>query len=239
MLTEMKKIILFSFAFCLLWGTVIGQQMNTLSKKEKKQGWELLFDGQAMKGWHSFKKPTIGKAWKVQDGSIYLDVAEKDGRGDIVTNREFADFHFMFDWKVAPKANSGIILLVQERDQDQATWHTGPEYQLIDNVNYPSPLEPKQFSASLYDLIACPPGLVNLAGEWNTGAIVLKKGKLEFYVNGKLAISTMLWDEYWKKMVEGSKFIKEKDFAKFPTGRLAIQDHGGQLWLRNMKIKSL
>jgi Domain of Unknown Function (DUF1080) len=238
MLTGMKKIILLSVAFCFL-GTVIGQQMNTLSENEKKQGWELLFDGQTMSGWHSFKKSTIGKAWKVQEGSIYLDIAEKEGRGDIVTDKEFKDFHFMFDWKVAPKANSGIILLVQDRDPYQATWHTGPEYQLIDNVNYPSKLEPKQLSASLYDLIGCSPELVKPAGEWNTGAIKLEKGKLEFYVNGKLAVSTMLWDDNWKKLVEGSKFIKEKDFAKFPNGRLAIQDHGGELWLRNLKIKSL
>jgi hypothetical protein len=94
-------------------------------------------------------------------------------------------------------------------------------------------------SASLYDLIACPVELVKPAGEWNTGAIKLEKGNLKLYVNGKLAVSTKLWDENWDRLVAGSKFIKEKDFAKFPRGKIAIQDHGGAVWMRNIKIKSL
>ena len=215
------------------------QEVNTLSAKEKADGWKLLFNGKNTKGWHTFKQKGIGKAWNVQEGTLHLDVSTKEGRGDIVTDAAYENYHFVFDWKVAPKANSGIIFLVQDREPYQATWHTGPEYQFIDNVNYPDKLNPVQLSASLYDLIACPPELVKPAGEWNTGAIIINKGALEFYVNGKLAVKTTLWNDEWKKMVEGSKFIQEKDFARSPIGHIAIQDHGGEVWLRNIKIKTL
>ena len=215
------------------------QESNTLSRKEERQGWRMLFDGRSTAGWHSFRQTGIGEAWKVQDGVLWLDVKERKGRGDIVSDREFTDFHFTFEWKVAPKGNSGIMFLVQDREPYRATWHTGPEYQLIDNENYPSKLDPRQTSASLYDLVACAPGLSKPAGEWNTGSIRLEKGRLEFHLNGKLAVSTTLWNDSWDKLVAGSKFIKEKDFAKSRTGRIAIQDHGGEVWMRNMKIKEL
>jgi hypothetical protein len=220
--------------------SAISHAQNSLTENEKKQGWTLLFDGITTSGWHAFKKNAIGSAWKVtSEGSLYLDAAEKQGRGDIVSDREFGDFHFTFEWKIAPKGNSGIMFLVQDREPYQATWHTGPEYQLIDDVNYPSSLEPRQLSASLYDLVACPPGLTKPAGEWNSGSIRLEKGNLEMTVNGKTTVSVKLWNDSWKKLVEGSKFVKEKDFAAFPKGRLAIQDHGGEVWLRNLKIKEL
>jgi hypothetical protein len=235
----MKKINIFLIAFLLTGHFVFGQTVNTLSQKEKKQGWELLFDGKSTVGWHSFKKSSIGEAWKVKDGALWLDVSEKNGRGDIVSDRSFGDFHFTFEWRVAPKSNSGIIFLVQDREPYSATWHTGPEYQLIDNDNYPSSLTPKQMSASLYDLIACPKEYVKPAGEWNTGGIKLKKGKLAMYVNGKLAVSTQLWDAQWQQLVSGSKFVEEKDFAREPKGRFAIQDHGGEVMMRNMKVRSL
>lgn len=215
------------------------QDHNTLTRKEERKGWRLLFDGRTTTGWHGFRQTGIGEAWKAQDGALWLDVKERKGRGDIVTDAEFTDFHFTFDWKIAPKGNSGIIFLVQDRDPYRATWHTGPEYQLIDNENYPSKLDPRQTSASLYDLVACAPGLSKPAGEWNTGSIRLEKGRLEFHLNGKLAVSTMLWDETWDRLVAGSKFVREKDFARARTGRIAIQDHGGEVWMRNMKIREI
>lgn len=235
------KMLRFSAIFLALTASVYsyGQADNALSPNEKKDGWILLFDGKTLNGWHNFKKTAPGQAWEVKDGTLHLNVETKEGRGDILTDGDYENFHLVFDWKVAPKANSGIIFMVQDKEPYQATWHTGPEYQMIDNVNYPSKLNEKQLSASLYDLIACPAGFVRPAGEWNTGAILMNKGSLTFYVNGKLAISTSVWTDDWNKMIAGSKFIKEKDFAKFARGHIAIQDHGGEVWLKNLKIKTL
>src|SRR5258705_8817013 len=48
-----KQTPLAAFTFLLCAGTVFGQNMNTLTPQEQAQGWQLLFDGKALKGWHS------------------------------------------------------------------------------------------------------------------------------------------------------------------------------------------
>jgi len=206
---------------------------------QNKEGWISLFDGKTISGWHAFKKPGSATAWIVKDQSIYLDISKKDGRGDLVTDQEFGDFHLKFEWKVAPKSNSGLIFFVQEGDRFGATWQTGPEFQLIDNTGYPDKLLPVQLSGSLYDLIACPAENVKPTGEWNSSEIISEKGKLVFIVNGKHVVETLLGSNEWNALIAGSKFAAFKDFAKTPTGRIALQDHGGEVWYKNIMIKNL
>jgi hypothetical protein len=212
----------------------------TSSLRAQNNDWQSLFDGKTTNGWHLFKKPGVTPAWKVQDDAIYLDVnGPKDGRGDLVTDKEFGDFEFEFEWKVAPASNSGVIFFVQESDKFSATWHTGPEYQVIDNTGYPDKLKPVQLSASLYDMIPCPAEYVKPTGEWNKTTISFIKGKLEFIVNGKKPVSITLGSEEWNKLISGSKFVDMKDFAKNTKGHIALQDHGGAVWFKNLRIKSI
>ncbi len=80
---------------------------------QKKNGWVKLFDGKTTQGWHTYGKATAGTAWKVENGALHFDPkAEKAERGDIVTDKEYGNFHLKLEWKVAPKANSGIMLFV-------------------------------------------------------------------------------------------------------------------------------
>jgi hypothetical protein len=220
---------------CLLVATVL----ITGNMMAQKKGWVPLFDGKTLAGWHLFKKPAETPAWTVKDGSIYLDPAIKEGRGDLVTDNEFGDFEFKFEWKVGAKSNSGVILFVQENEKFGATWHSGPEFQLIDNTGYPDPLKPGQMAASLYDLIPCDPALIKPTGEWNSTLISLKKGKLEFTVNGKKAVSVVVGGDEWNSLVAKSKFADMKGFAKNTKGRIALQHHNGEVWFRNLMIKSL
>lgn len=205
----------------------------------QKSKWQVLFDGKSTAGWHTYNQPGKPMAWVVQDGALYLDASSKEGRGDLVTDEEFDAFEMKFEWKVATGYNGGVILFVQEDPKFSATYITGPEFQVIDNVGYPGKLDDKQKAASLYDLIPCDPALIKPTGEWNTTVIRFKDKQLEFIVNGKKAISTTLWDENWEKMVKGSKFAKMCCFAKTSKGRIALQDHGGGTWYRNIMIRKL
>jgi hypothetical protein len=211
--------------------------LPTNAQQDKE--WATLFDGKSLQGWHLFKKPGAPTAWQVRDGAIYLDISQKEGRGDLVTDQAYGDFHLQFDWKVAKGSNSGLIFFVQEQDPFKATWHTGPEFQVIDNTGYPDKLGPKQMAGSLYDLIACPTDYIKPTGEWNASEIIYQDGKLEFFLNGKKAVSVALGSDEWKSLIAGSKFSAMKDFAKTPQGRIALQDHGGEVWYRNIRIKSL
>lgn len=205
----------------------------------KAQNWVKVFDGQTTTGWHVYKKPGQANAWKVRDGELYLDVNSTDAKGDLVTDEVYEDFEMKFDWKVDAGKNSGVIFFVQEDDAHEATWHSGPEFQLIDNDGYPNQLKPNQLAGSLYDLIACPAGIVKKAGEWNTTVIRVKGDKLDFIINGKKAVSTKLWDDKWYNMVAESKFVEFKDFAANKKGRIALQDHGGGAYFKNIMIRKL
>ncbi|MCU0382077.1 MAG: DUF1080 domain-containing protein [Chitinophagaceae bacterium] len=226
----MQKTYLLAIMFVL-------SSLNTEAQADK--GWVSLFDGQSLQGWHLFKKPGSQSAWRVQDGAIYLDVSNKEGRGDLVTDQAFGDFHLKLEWKVKKGSNSGVIFFVQEQDRFGATWHTGPEFQVIDNTGYPDKLEPMQMAGSLYDLVACPTEYIKPTGEWNASEIIFQKGKLEFILNGHKAVSIMVGSDAWKTLIANSKFRTMKDFAQSLQGKIALQDHGGEVWYRNILIKSL
>lgn len=208
-------------------------------------GWVALFDGKTTAGWHTYGKTTIGEAWKVADGAMYLDTTQKDGwqikgGGDIVTNDEFENFHLKLEWKIAPNGNSGIIFYVHEDTAKyKYVWYTGPEMQVLDNNGHADAKIPKHRAGDLYDLISCSKETVKPAGEWNEAEIVSNNGKLDLFLNGTNVVSTNLWDSAWKQLLAGSKFKDMADFGTYKKGRIALQDHGNAVWYRNIKIKKL
>ncbi len=216
-------------------------QDNTLSKKEKKDGWKLLFDGKTTTGWHNFNSNTIGKAWKVQDGALYLDntVKEREDRGDIITADEFENFEFTIDWKIDSCGNSGVMFNVIQDPKYRAVWHTGPEMQVLDNECHPDAKIEKHRAGDLYDLIKSNKETVKPAGQWNTARIVSNKGKYEFWLNGNKAVEFTMHDAQWDALVAGSKFKNMADFGKATKGHISLQDHGDKVWFRNIKIREI
>ncbi|RYG52169.1 MAG: DUF1080 domain-containing protein [Chitinophagaceae bacterium] len=219
---------------------------NVLTPEEKSDGWELLFDGASTKGWHKYGSPaTIGAAWQVKDSSLYLDAAAKKdwqikGGGDIVTDGEFENFHLKLDWKVDSGGNSGIIFYIHEDSAKyEYGWHTGPEMQVLDNAKHPDAKIIKHRAGDLYDLISISKEVVKPAGEWNKTEVIANNGKLDILVNDEKVLSTTMWDENWKKLVAGSKFKEWPGFGTFKKGHIALQDHGADVWFKNVEIKKL
>lgn len=224
----------------LLSQAVAQQKDNTLSKKEKKQGWQLLFDGTTTSGWHSFNKPQLGSAWNVEDGAFHLGKKQsRDEGGDAVTNEVFGDFELKLEWKISPNGNSGIMFLVKEDPRYKYAHYTGPEMQVLDNNGHPDAKIVKHRAGDLYDLITSKPENVKPAGEWNSVQIKLKDSKLELWQNGVKVVATTLWDDNWNRLVAGSKFKDLEDFAKFKSGHIVLQDHGNEVWYKNIKIRKL
>ncbi|MFV8343222.1 3-keto-disaccharide hydrolase [Flavobacterium sp. XS2P39] len=201
-----------------------------------------LFDGKTTQGWHTYGKSTVGAAWKIEDGVLHFDptAKENDQGGDLVTNNEYSNFHLKIDWKVAPKSNSGIIFYVHEDSKKyKNTYETGLEMQVLDNEGHPDGKITKHRAGNLYDLIKSDLEPVKAVGEWNTAEIISNKGELTLILNGITVVKTTLWDDNWKTLVAGSKFKAWKDFATFKTGKIALQDHGDNVWYRNIVIKEL
>ncbi|ATP57734.1 glycosyl hydrolase [Pedobacter ginsengisoli] len=222
---------------------ILATIMSCSSTKNQKgaKGFTKLFDGKTTTGWHSYGKTTAGSKWKVEDGTLHFDPnGQNDGGGDLVTDKEYSNFHLKLEWKVAPKANSGIIFYVHEDPKKYgATYSTGLEMQVLDNDGHPDGKITKHRAGDLYDLVKSNSEPVKPVGEWNTAEIISNNGALELRLNGVKVVTTTLWDENWKNMVSKSKFAGWEGFGTFKSGKIALQDHGDAVWYRNIVIKEL
>lgn len=226
-------------ALSLITVSSSAQDINTLSAKEKKAGWKLLFNGTDTKGWHTYLKSEPSKAWKVEDGALALDQqAKKDGApgGDLVTDDEYENYELTLEWKISEGGNSGIIFGVHEDPEFGATYLTGPEMQVLDDAKHRDGKIEKHNSGDLYDLKKSTKYAAKPVGEWNKVKIVKKDGKLTFWLNGTKTVETTMGTEEWKQLVAASKFRTWKGFGKYAKGHIALQDHGDGVWYRNIKI---
>ena len=199
--------------------------------------WVDLLAGNSTAQWRGFKKAGFPeKGWTLKDGTLHF--AKGSGGGDLVTREQFADFEFEFEWKVSAGANSGVIYRVSEAFE--APWHTGPEYQVLDDAQHGDGKNPKTSASALYALIAANAGKATKpVGEWNSGRIVLRGSKLEHWLNGQQVVATDLASPEFAKLVAGSKFKDLPRFAKEASGHLCLQDHGDDVWFRHLRIRKL
>lgn len=231
------------YIFSALSALAITAMIGCSSTKSQvgEKGFTRLFDGKTTTGWHTYGKTTAGAKWRVEEDALHFDPSgPKEGGGDLVTDKEYSNFHLKYDWKVSPKANSGLIFYVHEdKAKYGATYSTGLEMQVIDNEGHPDGKVTKHRAGDLYDLIQSSSEPVKAVGEWNTAEIISKDGKLEQYMNGVKVVSTTLWDENWTKLINNSKFKGWPNWGTFKTGKIALQDHGDHVWYRNIMIKEL
>lgn len=214
---------------------------NTLTEQEKKGGWKLLFDGKTTSGWRSFKREKAGAAWVVRDGALTLNkpynAPGNSESGDIITTDEYEDFELSLDWKIEKCGNSGVLFNVTESDKYNSVWETGPEMQVLDNLCHPDARIEKHRAGDLYDLIESKFVAVNPAGEWNHVQLIASKGKYQFWLNGFRIVDFEMHTKEWDEMVSKSKFKDMPGFGKARKGHISLQDHGNQVWFRNIKIK--
>lgn len=221
----------------LICTIVNAQTANSLTKKEKKQGWILLFDGKTTHGWTTSGGKPVSAGWEVKDGSI---TTVKGGKGgDIVTVNEYKDFDFSVDFNISPGCNSGIKYFYTKYPTGG---NLGMEYQIIDDkLGEDNKLE-NHLCGSFYDVL--PPNAavkrVNEPGQWNTVRIVCKGKNVEHWLNGKKILEFTRGSENYTAAVAKSKFNKAVPaFGTVEKGKILLQEHGGVVSFRNIKIKSL
>ena len=239
----MKKTLIVFTAALLMNGAAMAQAPNTLTKKEQKEGWKLLFDGKTTKGWHTYLRDTVGSKWQVVDGALVFDQTKpRSGGGDIVTDEEFENYELNLEWKISKVGNSGIIFDIQEAPENRATYATGPEMQVLDNIDADDNKKQNHLAGCLYDMsgdasVSKPVPV----GEWNKVRLIQNKGHLTFYLNGTKTFEGQIGSEEWNNMVANSKFKDPffKNFAKVAKGKIALQEHPGSSQWRNIKSKML
>jgi len=227
------------------------QAPNTLTAKEKKEGWKLLFDGKSNKGWRGAYKDQFPQAgWSVEDGTLTIaktDGSESRNAGDIVTDEEFSEFDLTFEFKLTEGANSGLKYFVVEHQPKPAGSAFGLEFQVLDDDKHPDAKMGRNGNrtiGSLYDLIPARDKPVRPIGEWNQGRVLVRGTHVEHWLNGKKVVEYERGSEAFRELVAQSKYKapdynKNGRFGEAPKGHILLQDHGDRVYFRNIKIKPL
>lgn len=214
---------------------------NTLTEDEKASGWMLLFDGVNTDGWRAFNGDSFPAGWVVEDGALKALGTGGDIGGDIVfAPLDFEEFELEFTWKIATGGNSGVFYHVVEDPKYKAPYETGPEYQVLDQLGFPDPIEDWQSLGADYAMYTPDlEGVVKPAGEWNHSKIIFSEKGASYWLNGKKTLEFIPYSDDWTTRRNSGKWDSFPDYAISKTGLISLQDHGSEVWFKNIKIRPL
>ena len=236
----MKKYLLKTGA--ILWIIICVSFMvksNKVALNNKK--WISLFDGKSLAGWHGYNKTGTVTNWDIENGALVCLGAAADAHGgDIASDATYENFELKWEWKIDKGGNSGVMYHVVEGEKYHAPYETGPEYQMIDDIDFPEKLEEWQKTGADYAMnLTNDKKKLKPAGEWNTSKIVFNKGHVEHWLNGEKIVEFTAWDAKWKKEKAEGKWKDYPDYGNAKKGLIALQDHGHKAYFKNIMIRVL
>jgi len=219
---------------------------NTVTAREARDGWKLLWDGKTTAGWRGAKLDRFpASGWEIRDG--LLTVLDGEGResaagGDIVSASQYANFELIVEFNISKGANSGVKYFVDTELNKGEGSAIGCEFQILDDEVHPDAkagMNGNRKLAGLYDLI--PPRNVrfNGVGEWNRARIVVKGPHVEHWLNGFKTVEYERGTQMWRALVDHSKYTAWPSFGEAPKGHILLQDHGNRVSFRSIKIKEI
>lgn len=241
------------------------EQVDLAQFPQDADGYYVIFDGTSTNGWCGYGKDALPSRWSIEDGCLkFSGTGTGEGQtgegGDVIFAHKFRNFELELEWKVSKGGNSGIFYLAQEvttKNEDgteryEPIYISAPEYQVLDNANHPDAklgVDGNRQSASLYDMIPAKPQNQNPFGEWNKARIMVYKGTVVHGQNDANVVEYHLWTQQWTDMLQASKFSQEKWPLAFELlnncggenheGYIGFQDHGDDVWFRNVRVKVL
>jgi hypothetical protein len=219
---------------------------NSISEEELAQGWKLLWDGKSSAGWRGAKLKTFPtNGWIIENGVLKVQKStggESTNGGDIVTIKKYKNFELSVDFKITPGANSGVKYFVDTELNKGAGSSIGCEFQILDDKQHPDAklgVKGNRTLGSLYDLIPAPENKPFRNNFFNTARIVVKDSKVEHYLNDVKIIEYERGTQMWNALVNYSKYGVWPNFGLAAEGHILLQDHGDEVWFKNVKIKVL
>jgi hypothetical protein len=200
-----------------------------------EDGFIPLFDGKSFEGWtdQSGKSPSAG--WEVEDGTLHRKALRA---GNLITERQFANFDLRFEWKINKGGNSG---LKYRTFPVPGKGFYGCEYQILDDDNHPNAKKATTRCGALYDLFAPDEGqkVLRPVGTFNESRVVAQGTRIEHWLNGKKILEIDTASEDWKERIAKSKFRTFPEFGAEKPGPILLQDHNNEIWFRNIEIRPL
>ncbi len=219
---------------------------NTLSPAEVADGWKLLFNGKDSEGWRGAKLdifPT--KGWVIEDGLLKVmpaDGGESTNGGDIVTTDTYKNFILSVDFKITEGANSGIKYFVDPDLNKGEGSAIGCEFQILDDERHPDAklgVKGNRKLGSLYDLIPAPEKKPFNINDFNTAVVIVMGNHVEHWLNGEKLLEYNRNNQMFNALVAYSKYRDWPNFGNRAEGNILLQDHGDEVWFKNVKIKEL
>lgn len=219
---------------------------NSISEREAREGWKLLWDGKTTEGWRGARLDHFPeKGWVVDNGILKVlksGGAESANGGDIVTTRTYKNFKLRVDFKITEGANSGIKYFVDPGLNKGEGSAIGCEFQILDDNKHPDAklgVEGNRTLGSLYDIIPAPKDKPFRSGFFNTAMVVVKGNHVEHWLNGVKIVEYERNNQMWEALVNFSKYKDWPNFGNAEEGHILLQDHGDEVWFQNIKIKEL
>ena len=197
-----------------------------------------VFDGQTLKGWILQGKK--GDGYGVTNGAIFCS---KGGGGNLLTEKEYSDFVFRFEFKLDPGANNGVGIRAP-LEGDAA--YLGMEIQVLEEAgalagrieggaqpNKQGKLRPEQLHGSIYDVVAAKTGAQKPAGEWNSEEITAIGRNIKVVVNGIKVLDSDIND------ITDPKIIRKHPGLFRERGHIGFLGHNDHVEFRNIQIKDL
>ncbi len=197
--------------------------------------WTTLFDGHSTAAWRGYRLSGFpADCWIVEDGLLKTVPGHEH---DLITRDQYRDFELELEWRVAVGANSGIMYHVTE--QGPETYSTGPEMQIVDDDHSDDGKDPLTSAGALYDLVAPTHKKLHPAGQWNRARLVVRGRHVEHWLNGVRIVAYELGSPELQARIAQTKFKDWPGFAQAETGYLALQNHGGQVCFRRIRVRRL
>ena len=204
-------------------------------------GFTALFNGKNLDGWKGLMKPPLDNPikraalspeqrveaqkqadedirghWKVENGEIVFDGKARS----LCTVKDYANFEMLVDWKIPAHGDSGVYL------------RGSPQVQIWDPFTQPVGHGAEVGSGAFYNNQKNPSKPVKVAdkpiGQWNRFRIVMAGERANIFLNGELVTRDTVLENYW-----------DRTQPIFPSGQIELQNHGDQLWFKNIYIREI
>ena len=218
------------------------EEVVVTGKPAPNSEWKDLTKRDINDNWKGYNRDSITQ-WTLSDGTLHF--VPKDGRNqseNLITKETYNDFELSMEWKISEGGNSGFMWAVEEDPNLGEPYLTGPEIQVLDNEKHPDGKNgPNRHSGALYDMLEPSENTTKPVGEWNNVVLKIDHEANEGSVtqNGVTIVEFPVEGDGWEELVKNSKFADWERFGKSKSGHIALQDHGHEVWFRNITIKRL
>ncbi|MBN1560679.1 DUF1080 domain-containing protein [candidate division KSB1 bacterium] len=231
----LRKSLLFLIVMSSLFTLASPQEDSKL--EESRDGWVSLFDGLTLDHWQSSTKDElIPLCWKIENEEL-ASVRQKDrpanAHASLVSKEQFSNFELAFEFKLEKPArgrdtNSGVKYFVYPGTE------LGLEYQLYATTGA---VQGPHAIADLYDILPANGAQLSSFDEWNSARIVAQGAHCEHWLNGIKVLEFERGSELFRAAIAKSKFKNRKNFGELEAGHIMLQDHGGGIRFRNIKVR--